>query len=56
MKATEIVKSCLAKGTMVLLAGALVFAAGTVSAPPPAAGEEIQSSIARGGKLYDKWY
>ncbi|MCH7543827.1 MAG: c-type cytochrome [Proteobacteria bacterium] len=56
MKSTEIVKNSLAKTAMVLLAGALVFAAGTVSAPPPAAGEEIQSSIARGGKLYDKWY
>ena len=56
MKATELVKSCLAKGTMAMLAGALIFVAGTVSAPLPAAGEEIQSSIARGGKLYDKWY
>ena len=56
MKTTEIVKSWLAKGAMAVLAGAFVFAAGTVSAPLPAAGEEIQSSIARGGKLYDKWY
>ncbi len=30
--------------------------AGFVSTPFPAAAAEVQSSIVRGGKLYDKWY
>ena len=30
--------------------------AGVVATPFPAAAAEVQSSIVRGGKLYDKWY
>ncbi len=46
------------------LASAVVMAAGFVLAgvaaatlaAPPAAADEMESSYARGGKLYDKWY
>ena len=47
MKSIKDTKNSLAMGTMVLLAAAAVFTAGTMVAPLPAVGEEIQSSIAR---------
>jgi len=41
--------------TVVTLAASVVVA-GTMALTTPASSEEMQSSIARGGQLYDKWF
>ena len=42
--------------TLSLLVAAVLMAGGALTVPLPAAAGEIESSLARGGKLYDKWY
>ena len=42
--------------TVMAIAGVAFMTAALVSAPVPAYADEIESSIAQGGKLYDKWY
>ena len=43
-------------GAVSLASAGAIALGGVVATPFPAAAAEIQSSIIRGGKLYDKWY
>lgn len=42
--------------TLSLLVAAVLLLGAALTMPLPAAAEEIQSSLVRGGQLYDKWY
>lgn len=57
MKTFDLAKDRVVPWGLMTLAGAMTTLVIAASAPSPAAAaDEIQSSIARGGKLYDSWF
>ena len=56
MKRFDLMKNCMRPWSLIAFVGALSTLLIASLAPTPVAADEIQSSIARGGKLYDNWF